>query len=395
MPWYDPFCSSEQQKRVMDAHEMTSSSRAVAQELGIDDGQVRKTVRSVKAKAAKAGVSPEAQLNFPAPTGFVTPGVTAQYDGDGTLKQAWMKYKPEEVARLAAIATAIGKTAEVCKPYKKIKAPQVCAKDLLTAYHFTDYHLGMYAWSKECGPGNDWDMDIAEKVYMSAITDLMDRSPDSETAIFAQMGDFLHWDGLLAVTPTGNNVLDADTRYDKLVELAMRITVKTVQLLAQKHKYVIDIQMEGNHDVAGSVWLRKHHKIMFEKTRRITVDDTVFPYYGMLWNTNFLGFHHGHKVSNKKVAEFFAASPQFRKMWGQADRTYIKTGHLHQSEGVLSEVGGAIVERYPTLAAADAYAARGGWNSYRGATAVTYHKTKGQYSSVSTVPVEVKAEYIK
>jgi hypothetical protein len=115
----------------------------------------------------------------------------------------------------------------------------------------------------------------------------------------------------------------------------------------------------------------------------------------MLWGTNLLGFHHGHKKSNKAVAEYFASSPNFRKMWGQADRTYIKTGHLHSADGVLSEVGGAIVERYPTLAASDAYAARGGWNSFRGTTAVTYHKTKGQYSSVSTVPVEVKSQYIK
>jgi hypothetical protein len=339
MPWYDPFCASEQQKQIMDGYEASKSSTKVAKALGIDDGQVRAAVRSVKKKAAKAGVSPEAQLKFPAPTGFVTPAVTAQYDGDGSLKQAWMKYKPEEITRLAAIANAVEKTNEVCKPYKKIKQPRACNADLLTAYHFTDYHLGMYAWSKECGPGNDWDLDIAEKIYMDALMDLMERSPDSDTAVFAQMGDFLHWDGILAVTPTGGNVLDVDTRYDKLVELAMRITVKTVHLLAQKHKHVIDIQMEGNHDVSGSIWLRKHHKIMFEKNKRVTVDDTVFPYYGMLWGTNLLGFHHGHKKSNKAVAEYFASSPNFRKMWGQADRTYIKTGHLHSADGVLSEVG--------------------------------------------------------
>jgi hypothetical protein len=394
MAWYTPFCKTEAQASIMAEYEKLGSSRKVADVLDLESGNVRMTIRTVKAKAASKGVAPDSQIILPAPEGYIAPYMTAQYGSDGELKQAWMRYKPEEQQRLNAIGKAFEKMAAECKPFKKVKAPRVCNEDLLTSYHFTDYHLGMYAWAEECGPGNDWDMKIAEDVFMNALSDLMDRSPDSEVALFAQMGDFLHWDGLLAITPASGNVLDADTRYDKLVELAMRITVKTIELLLQKHKHVIDIQMEGNHDTAGSVWLRKHHKIMFEKNDRVSVDDTVFPYYATLWGENLLGFHHGHKVTNKKVAEFFAACPRFRPMWGEATRTYIKTGHLHNADGMLSEVGGAIVERYPTLAASDAYAARGGWNSLRGTTAVTYHKTKGQHSSVSTVPVTVKEDYI-
>jgi len=389
--WYEKYCNTQLQEQIMGEYETLGSSRQVADKLALDDAAVRKTVRVVKKRAAEQGVSPEAQLNHPAPAGYVTPFITAHYK-DGELQQAWMRYKPEEIQRLKAINNAIDSMVNECKPFKLVPAPGgPIDDDLHTVYHFTDFHLGMYAWSKECG--DDWDMEIAETAFMDGLSDLMNRSPNSKYATFAQMGDFLHWDGLLAVTPQSQHVVDADTRYDKLVELSMRVTVKAIHMMLQKHDQVVDIQMEGNHDISGSIWLRKHHKIMFANNPRVTVDDSVAPYYATLFGDNLLAFHHGHKRNNKQVAEFFSGSPKFRPLWGQAKRTYIKTGHYHSGEIVLSEVGGAIVERLPTLAAKDSYAARGGWNSFRSTSAVTYHKTKGQHSSVTTVPVEVREEF--
>ena len=42
------------------------------------------------------------------------------------------------------------------------------------------------------------------------------------------------------------------------------------------------------------------------------------------------------------------------------------------------EDAGAIIEQHPTLSGRDAYAARGGWVSQRGAKVITYHKTEGE-----------------
>ena len=85
----------------------------------------------------------------------------------------------------------------------------------------------------------------------------MYKSPDSENAIFAQIGDFLHWDGLDAVTPASKHVLDADTRFTKLVRVAIRVIKRVIKMLLTKYKKVTVIMAEGNHDPASSVWLRE------------------------------------------------------------------------------------------------------------------------------------------
>lgn len=45
-----------------------------------------------------------------------------------------------------------------------------------------------------------------------------------------------------------------------------------------------------------------------------------------------------------------------------------------------------IVTQHPTLAARDAYAARGGWFAERAATAIAYHDIFGQVGTVTITP---------
>lgn len=51
-----------------------------------------------------------------------------------------------------------------------------------------------------------------------------------------------------------------------------------------------------------------------------------------------------------------------------------------------TEVPGITVHQHPTLAAKDAYAARGGWLSMRQATAITYHSTFGEVARNTVTP---------
>lgn len=50
-----------------------------------------------------------------------------------------------------------------------------------------------------------------------------------------------------------------------------------------------------------------------------------------------------------------------------------------------------IVFQHPTLAARDAYAARGGWHALRSATAVTYHRKFGEVGRNSANPEMLEA----
>jgi hypothetical protein len=123
---------------------------------------------------------------------------------------------------------------------------------------------------------------------------------------------------------------------------------------------------------------------MYERNPRVEVETSPKPYYGYLHGEIFLAYHHGHKVTDDKLPGIFSSDPAFRSDWGKARYAFIHTGHLHNHN--VYEGAGVIVERHATLAARDAYSARGGWQSWRCAKAITYHKTRGEVSRATVTP---------
>jgi hypothetical protein len=255
--------------------------------------------------------------------------------------------------------------------------------DLCTVYTITDYHMGQLSWGQEAG--EDWDLDKAEKLLLKWFQKAIYQSPDSNTAIFAQIGDFLHWDGMDAVTPTSKHILDADTRFPKLVGVVIRVIRQAIQMLLRKHKNVHIIMAEGNHDIASSVWLRALFAEKYADEPRVSVDNTHTPYYAFEWGETSLFWHHGHKKKIAGVSQVFAS--QYREIFGRTKYSYGHVGHLHHAE--LKEDNLMIIEQHPTLAAKDAHSARGGYYSQRGANVITYHKSFGEVSRLTIRPEAV------
>ena len=378
---YLDYCTTERERTVVTLIAEHGNPSAAATSEGIRDGSNHRHMwNRIKARAALRGFAPGHFDQGVAP-GFQMGKVTVQRDATGTVVQTWERQSPE--ARAAEII--IGRIeAHQYRPAPVVETPSKTLAKLLSLYTLTDFHLGMYAWENETG--DSWDMKIAETVLVNAITDMCARSPNSQNAILNIQGDFLHWDGLLALTPTSKHVLDADTRYGKLIDLTMDVIDWTIERLLRKHKNVKVIIAEGNHDEAGSLWLRKHVKKMWENNKRVTVDDTEFPYYAHQHGSIMIAFHHGHKMKNKNLPSLFSSEPRYRAMWGSSSVCYIHTGHYHHAEQEMSEMGGAIVERHPTLAARDAYAARHGYVSWRAARVITYDEKDGEVERVTVVP---------
>jgi hypothetical protein len=149
-----------------------------------------------------------------------------------------------------------------------------------------------------------------------------------------------------------------------------------------RHEVVHVILAEGNHDIASSVWLRHMFKALYENEPRITVNDNELPYYVYQHGRVMLAFHHGHLSKNAALPLLFAA--QFPAMWGETTKRYVHTGHRHHKDE--KEHPGVTVVQHPTLAARDAYAARGGWISEREATAMTYHSQFGLVARNTVTP---------
>lgn len=378
------FLENDSQKQLLDALDATDGNVMQAAELlGKHYRNVQRHLQHMKMKVALKGVSPDNDMVHSVPQGYNVEGVSTLYDSEGKPSAQWVKSKLDKNRQAELVIEAIENATELLKPFKPTKAPATHDDDLLTLLVLTDFHLGMYAWEPETGEA--WDIKIAERVLLNAINDMINGSPKSKIGMLCNLGDFLHWDGVLAaVTPISSNFLDADTRYSKLVDLTMTVVTNIIRMMLKRYEKVVVINAEGNHDVSGSVWLRKFVKHLFSDEPRVEVIDNEFPYYAYLHGDVMLGFHHGHKMRLQNLHKLFASEPRFRSMWGEAKYTWIHTGHYHHEKVI--EDGGAIAEQHPTLASKDAYSARGGWMSQRGAKAITYHKTDGEISRITVRP---------
>lgn len=316
-------------------------------------------------------------IDAPLPIGLKLKGTTTLTDlrsGERVLQ--WIKADEDAKERDAVMRAAISAMAEKLPREKARAAPRHTHADLANVYVLTDYHLGMLAWGEETGA--DWDTAIAERRMVDWFSAAIAQSPDAEVGVFAQLGDFLHWDGMDAVTPASKHLLDADTRFQKLVRVAIRVIRRVIGMLLAKHNRVHVICAEGNHDPASSIWLREWLAAAFEANPRITVDVSPDPYYCVEHGATALFFHHGHKRKPTQVDTVFAA--KFREVFGRTKHAYAHLGHLHHVD--QRETNLMIVEQHQTLAAPDAYASRGGWMSGRSAQVITYSKRFGEVGRV-------------
>jgi hypothetical protein len=365
------------------ALEQHGSLRKAAKALGIN---LRTLVRR-KMRLVARGYSPKHDMTHLVPEGYRVRGVSTLYDGDGKPRMQWVKsaIDPDQIQAITSAAVA-GLSEEIPRePARPV--PRETLDDLLNQYTITDYHLGMLAWGEETGA--DWDLSIAENLLVDWFALAIKAAPEARFAVFAQLGDFLHWDGLDAVTPAHHNLLDADTRFQKLVRVAIRVIRRVIAMLLDKHEIVYVLMAEGNHDPASSIWLRELLHAMYEHEPRVIVELSPDPYYCIEHGLVALFYHHGHKRKVKDVDAIFAG--KFREVFGRTKFAYAHMGHLHSVD--VKETPLMLVEQHRTLAAPDAYASRGGWLSGRDAQVITYSKRFGEVGRVrvSSLMVERSA----
>lgn len=369
------YCTPRQ-REILEAIERLGSARAASIELGMNIGGASETYLAVKKKAAKKGYAPEHDWTRSVPDGYVAKGVSTYYNAEGKPSGQWVKASLSHQALVDAMRETVDGFKDEIPPVVSIVAPAASEEHLCNLYTFTDYHLGMLAWHQE--GGSDWNISLAEKTIIAALAQMIDQSPKAHTAVVNIQGDFLHTDGKTPVTPASKHVLDADSRFPKIRRAAIRIIRSLVIMSLHRHQEVHLIIAEGNHDEESAGWLADLFSVHYEEEPRVIVNDSVLPFYVLEWGNTMLGIHHGHKVKNESLPLLFAA--QFPQQWGRTTRREIHCGHRHHRDE--KEYNGVTVVQHPTLAARDAYAARGGWIADRAAWAITYHKKYGAVGRV-------------
>lgn len=308
--------------------------------------------------------------------------MTVQRDPDGRVVQDWIRAMPDDAQRAAAMRAFIEALKDDLPRAEPVAATETAVNDKCNQYTVTDYHFGMMAWGEETG-GADTDLKLQEQLWRAWWSYAIEQAPEADTAIFAQLGDLVHFDGLKAITPAHGHVLDSDSRFSKVVRTVIRCVRFAIRELLKKHKNVHLIFSDANHDEAGEVWMRELFAAHFEDEPRVTVDRSPGSFNAFEWGLTSLFYHHGHKKKFKAVDTTWVG--RFREIFGRTKFSYGHTGHLHSDEMFTSNTG-VRVERHETLAAPSSYEANAGYNSGRSAKVITYSKRFGECGRFTVTP---------
>lgn len=371
--------TEDEKRQILEAYEAAGRNQCeAARMLGMARGKFQMRLYSALRDKSVSDLEPYVA------DGQKLKGVSTLYNKDGESVMQWVKTS----ADLDRQIEIVRETAEALKADIPKEEPtpflSTVNEDLCSVYVLTDYHIGQMSWAAECGEdwGTDKSADFLVKWFASAIA----AAPDSEVGILCQLGDFLHYDGMDSVTPTSKHLLDTDARYAKIVHVAIKALRRIIAMMLKKHKRVHIIMAEGNHDMASSIWLRALFADKYEDEPRITVDNTALPYYVYEWGGTMLCFHHGHKNKMGDVSKTFAG--MYREIYGRTQYAYAHMGHYHHVASKEDSL--MIVEQHPSMAVKDAYSARGGYISNRGASVITYSRTHGEVSRATVRPEMVQ-----
>lgn len=376
------FCNTDSQSKVIDALIKHGTQPKAAKALNKSKGTISNTLERIRKNAAKRGWSPEFDMTKKTAPGFAVKGTSTLYDKEGKQIIQWVKTNAEIESNIEIAKQVVDVFKSDLPVYKPAKFAEnsLLNDQLLNNFIISDFHLGMLAWGEEAG--DDWDLDVAEDLLIKWFDQAIESSPNARKAVLTNLGDFLHWDGMEAVTPSSGHVLDADSRFQKLVRVAIRLIRSVIDKLLVTHEEVHCIMATGNHDLASSVWLREMIAHVYENEPRLTVDLSPDVYYCVEHGDTSLFVHHGHKRRISNISDVMAG--KFREVFGRTKFSYCHTGHLHHAE--LKETNLMVVEQHRTLAAKDAYASQGGYLSGRDAQVITYHKAYGEVSRLKISP---------
>lgn len=307
-------------------------------------------------------------------------GTSTLYDADGDMRLQWVKERPEDVDRQEKLKAWLEGLKATLPRTKAVSAPKHPAESLLACYPVGDHHFGMLAWSKETGA--DHDTAIGEALLRDAMAHLVKAVPSCAEAVIALLGDFLHYDSMDAVTPASKNQLDSDSRYPKIVRVALQAVRLMITKALQHHGKVKVIIEIGNHDLVSSIWLMEALALIYENEPRVTIDTSPRHFHYHRFGKCLIATHHGHGVKLQDLPLLMATDRP--EDWGATDHRYWYTGHVHHDQA--KDFNGVSVESFRILPPADAYAANKGYRSRSDMKAIVLHKEFGEVARHAVSP---------
>jgi len=361
----------EEAQEAWDAYQSAGSKEAAARALGMAKG----TFRNRLTRGADLYGIGNPDIAAPAPAGQIITGTsTLQNAQTGETVLQWVKTKsdPTQDCLRESLISVFEGYKGLCELAPKVKGAD---KDLLTVYNIADHHLGLYAWGEETG--EDYDVEIGERILRDAMRELVASTPSSETAIILNLGDFFHSDNQSNQTARSGNPLDVDSRWFRVMRTGVQLFIECVEMALQKHKRVIVRCLPGNHDEHSALMLTIALSLAFDKNKRADVAMDPSRFFTYEFGKVMISATHGDMAQMKDMPGIMAAL--WSDVWGRSKYRYGYTGHVHHNAKTKLEMHGCQCECFQTLASKDAWHFAKGYTSGRSMAAITHHKERGEY----------------
>lgn len=373
------------QHEILDVLSKSATQEDAARMLGMRTDSLQEHITRLKKKASMQGVSPEHDMNHAVPEGYIVKGVSTYYSEDGTVRGQWVKsalnqnQQQIQQAFLEAFKEDIPKMLPT-----KFKNKENLEEALLNVYVYGDPHIGLRTWEDETGTNHDLNSSI--NLFTTAHADLVHRSPNAETAIILNLGDYFHADDGRNVTLRSGHVLDVDGRYQKVRIVGFKILRAMIEMALEKHKKVIVWNIQGNHDDYSAIDLSLWLSVAYEDEPRVHIETSPNRFYYYQHGYVMLAATHGDTVRQNKIQGVMSADKS--EMWGQTRFRYAHMGHIHHK--TLKDEAGVAVETHRVLQPNDLYSHMAGYRSQRDAQCITYHSRLGEYARVMVNPIIVE-----
>lgn len=184
-----------------------------------------------------------------------------------------------------------------------------------------DLHCGLLAWRSETG--SDYDLKICSERFLSAIADMVDRSPRQYKKIyFCTLGDVLHIDND-SNTTTNGTLQQADGRFAKIFDFAFDILNTALDRLRKLNAPIEYIYTCGNHDRNVGYMLVKCLQMA---NPDVKFDISPLPQKSIHFGNVLVGLTHGDFPTKNQGTWLIE---DYRKEFGESRFAEIHCGHIH------------------------------------------------------------------
>lgn len=362
------YAQTDIERQTLEAVIAANGNRAeAARKLGKAESTIRESIIKVKKRAAEA----------PKLSGTSTLIRHKDKDDSSTGKiLEWIKTRVDYKQQADAAIQMLDSIALELEPLPTIPYSNKHGNpDLFTVIPIGDPHIGLLTWSKEVG--EDWDLEIADRVYRKVFTRLLERSPDTKHCVLVNTGDFFHADNIQGTTSRSGHRLDLDGRHGKWLDAGFTILRMFIDACLKKYETVEFVNVPGNHDDILGRALGSFTDQLYKNNPRCNIQkgDNPFQYYHK--GNVLLGFAHGHTCKLASLPGKMA-DDQY-KLWGNSTYRHWITGHVHHNQWQqFKEHPGCTVETVGIIPPKDAYAHGGAYGAGRGIQSLIYNSVQGK-----------------